>query len=685
THVVPIANLIQDYPYNATPPAFTYIVPNLDNDAHNTNAKVGDDFLKGFVSKLVNQSWFSSTAIFITYDESGSPRLDTGYDGLAGGPVPMFAVSPYSVGIGAVDHTDTSHYNLLSTMEWLLGLPPTGTGNDGTAAFPPMKGLFNFEKVSPEQYNVTFSETGLPTGTEWSATLDGTLESSRTPSVGFTEPNGSYGYSVLSPTPTVDGTRYVATPSSGSAEVSGANVTVTISYAPEYSLTAVASPVGDGTVSPESGWYSSGQKVSIQATPGSGDAFSNWSGQGLGSYSGPSNPVELTVRGPINETAEFTAASGSQVTVTFTESGLPSGTEWNVSLNGQWESSTNTTVTFPVSAGSYGYTIGSPVTGTNASTRYVTTPADGLVVVGNEPVGESVPYQVEYNLSVSQTPTGAGVVTPLGGWYPANSSVTLSAEALGGDHFALWVGSGAGNYTGPQESPQLTIEGPVSEVAEFVKPSVVATLSLVISGLPPGTNWSANVAGGSWTTNQTTITIPLSTGAVGYAIESPIPVSPSLEYVAQENSGTVNLTGGPVGVSVSFVPETFLEIRAQGVGDVTETPSGSGWYAFGSSVEFAATVPAGSVFAGWNGTGAGSYSGMANPMSINVTGPITEVADFEPTAPGSTGGGGGAGGINIAPSWLVPVGLLAGVVGSVVAIRATVRRSRRAKAQRPKK
>jgi hypothetical protein len=60
----------------------------------------------------------------------------------------MVAVSPYSKGIGPVDTVDDSHYNLLSTFESLLGLPATGTGHDGTASFPAMKGLFHFPSKS---------------------------------------------------------------------------------------------------------------------------------------------------------------------------------------------------------------------------------------------------------------------------------------------------------------------------------------------------------------------------------------------------------------------------------------------------------------------------------------------------------------------------------------------------------
>jgi phosphatidylinositol-3-phosphatase len=161
THVLPIANLTQDYPYSATPPAFTYIVPNLLNDGHNTNASVGDGFLASFVPKLMAERWFQSSVIFITWDEgynaNGSENF-TGYDGLNGGPVYTVAVSPYTAGVGALGFNST-HYDVLSTIEWLLGLPGTGTGNDSTPAFPALPALFNDRLIHP---GVDFAYTNLP-------------------------------------------------------------------------------------------------------------------------------------------------------------------------------------------------------------------------------------------------------------------------------------------------------------------------------------------------------------------------------------------------------------------------------------------------------------------------------------------------------------------------------------------
>ncbi len=142
-HVLPIANLTVNYPYSTNPPAFTFIAPNLLDDGHSSSASFGDHWLSTFLPELTKQGWFSSAVIFIVYDESYGAKPNSGYDGTRGGPVYMVAVSPFTKGIGALPN-DTSHYNMLSTFEWLLGLPPTGTGHDGTPSFPAMKKLFSF-------------------------------------------------------------------------------------------------------------------------------------------------------------------------------------------------------------------------------------------------------------------------------------------------------------------------------------------------------------------------------------------------------------------------------------------------------------------------------------------------------------------------------------------------------------
>ena len=75
-------------------------------------------------------------------------------------------------------------------------------------------------------YRLTFHESGLPNGTGWGIAIGGTLATSSTPTVNFSEPNGTYTYVVLAVT------GYV-TNSSGSVPVNGTNVTVPVSFQPQ--------------------------------------------------------------------------------------------------------------------------------------------------------------------------------------------------------------------------------------------------------------------------------------------------------------------------------------------------------------------------------------------------------------------------------------------------------------------
>jgi List-Bact-rpt repeat protein len=81
------------------------------------------------------------------------------------------------------------------------------------------------------------------------------------------------------------------------------NATYTATFKKQYFLTM--SHNTGGKVSPKSGWKNSGAAVSISATPNSGYSFSNWTGTGTGSYSGPNNPASITMGGPVTESATF--------------------------------------------------------------------------------------------------------------------------------------------------------------------------------------------------------------------------------------------------------------------------------------------------------------------------------------------------------------------------------------------
>ena len=223
-HVLAINDLLTGFPYATVPAAYTWISPNITNDAHSSSAAFGDAWLSKFVPKLMAEPWFASSVIFIVWDEATGTGSSTGYGGLSGGPVYFVAVSPYTHRGGAYG-SDSSHYNLLSTDEWLLGLGSTGH-NDGTTQFPAMKGLFNFTSTAPPpttKYTVSGAVTngsGAPLANATVAISNGPNSSARLSdangSFSFTVPNGSYQL-----TATLSG--YAA--SSANVSVSGQNVT----------------------------------------------------------------------------------------------------------------------------------------------------------------------------------------------------------------------------------------------------------------------------------------------------------------------------------------------------------------------------------------------------------------------------------------------------------------------------
>ncbi len=92
----------------------------------------------------------------------------------------------------------------------------------------------------------------------------------------------------------------------------------TANFATQYELTMNAG--AGGTVAPAGGFFSSGQSVQITATPNNGFSFAGWTGSGTGSVTSSTNSVNVTMNGPITQTANFT-----QSTVQVTIQSSPAG------------------------------------------------------------------------------------------------------------------------------------------------------------------------------------------------------------------------------------------------------------------------------------------------------------------------------------------------------------------------
>lgn len=85
--------------------------------------------------------------------------------------------------------------------------------------------------VVVSKYDINFIESGLPTGTSWAVTFNGTTNESDTNTIAFTGTNGSYQFTVAS----ISG--YTVTPASGTTVVNGSSVTEEITFAVKPAIT----------------------------------------------------------------------------------------------------------------------------------------------------------------------------------------------------------------------------------------------------------------------------------------------------------------------------------------------------------------------------------------------------------------------------------------------------------------
>ncbi len=276
-------------------------------------------------------------------------------------------------------------------------------------------------------WTVTFTESGLPSGTNWTTRLfayGSTPTTDRYSTTNFFHYplfNGTYNFEVFN-IQGATGVEYVPTQANYTlVKVAGHNVSENVVYDTYYYLGTTASPPSGGTASPTSGWYASGASPQLGETPANGYRFTGWVRNGTGSYSGLASSPTITLNNPINETAMFFA---STYNVTFSESGLPSGTSWSVTLNGSTEFSTTSTIVFTVINGSYAFNV-------SAVTGYTVQPSSGRAVVTGAAVPEAVTFMLIVGATYSVSFTETGLVpgttwsVTLGGALESSTTATI--------------------------------------------------------------------------------------------------------------------------------------------------------------------------------------------------------------------------------------------------------------------
>ncbi len=305
-------------------------------------------------------------------------------------------------------------------------------------------------------YTVTFTEVGLPGGTNWSVTFDGNSNNSTGTVVGFMVPNGT----------------------------------------DPFSIGAVAGFVP----APQAG--------------------------------------NLTVNGQsISEGVNFSAFTFN---ATFRESGLPGGTNWEVSVAGTLSSSSSTRITVPEANGTYPYTV-------VAISGYTTAPANGSLVVANDSPTIRISFSpVLYSVSFLETGLNAtNWSVNLSGTLQVTNGTNLSfAEPNGTYAFSLGPVPG---FVAVPPSGNVTVDGSDSRVLVAFSPfQFLVTFSE--SGLANGTGWSVVLAGDTQTSASTSLAFIVPNGSYSFQV----PTVPG--YTVAPSSGNVTVSGANAHGALTFTP-----------------------------------------------------------------------------------------------------------------------------------
>jgi hypothetical protein len=156
-----------------------------------------------------------ATTFSVTFDEAGLP-----------------AGSSWTVTLGGVPQSSTDGSISFSEADGIYpytvgvaeGLAPQPDSGSVTVSSSSSVQAIAFGALPSSEYELTFTEQGLPAGTAWSVSLEATVEASTGTTISYAKTNGTYSFGLS----TVTG--YTATPGSGLLTVSGGPVTQRATY-----------------------------------------------------------------------------------------------------------------------------------------------------------------------------------------------------------------------------------------------------------------------------------------------------------------------------------------------------------------------------------------------------------------------------------------------------------------------
>ncbi len=149
------------------------------------------------------------------------------------------------------------------------------------------------------------------------------------------------------------------------------------------------------------------------------------------------------------------------------------------------------------------------------------------------------------------------------------------------------------------------------------------------TGLPSGTVWAVILNGTVFFGDTASIQIEAPNGTETFQLESPLPGTTGVQYLASPANGTVDVLAAPVDRDIVYSSEYYFTGASYPLLAGSVTPA-DGWFTPGTTIA-AGTSALNSqlwTFDYWSGTGSGSYSGEDRPASVVMYGPVEETAVF---------------------------------------------------------
>lgn len=270
--------------------------------------------------------------------------------------------------------------------------------------------------------------------------------------------------------------------------------------------------------------------------------------------------------------------------VTFSESTLPAGASWSVTLDGHLMTSTSGSITFTVANGTYNYTIG-VVAGYHPAT------GSGTVAVNGTQLTEHVSFaQNMYSVRLKENELPAGTLWSAKiGTTTMNTTSTEIEFTLASGTYPVVV-SGPSGYTVTAPAT-VTVNNANTTISATFSETPVYTLLVTEKGLSYGSTWTFTMNGKSYTTALSALTVHTVAGT--YSINATGPSG----YSVSPGKTTLTVNGNT----------TFTVDFTSTVSSATSSGSGSIYLGIGIGIVVGAIAAAlGTMFY----TGTGVFSNM---------------------------------------------------------------------------